>query len=104
MPTTTKPPESKTPALVAPGRIDFGKAADIANIPIFFPHRNANPRIPTRNVAMTHQSERGSGRIPDPAALDREADRLLAEGQHLIAERLSHLAAGLRTSAGRVAA
>ena len=53
---------------------------------------------------MTHQFERGSGRIPDPAALDREADRLLAEGQHLIAERLSHLAAGLRALAEAVPA
>ena len=54
------------------------------------------------HVAMTHQSERGSGRMLDPASLDREADRLLAEGQHRIAERLSHLAAGLRALAEAV--
>jgi hypothetical protein len=35
-------------------------------------------------------------RRPDPAALDREADALLQQGRHSLAEMLAHRAAEMR--------
>lgn len=47
---------------------------------------------------MTPPNESGPGRTPDPAVLDREADQLLAQGRHRLAEFLAHQAAALRVA------
>lgn len=50
---------------------------------------------------MTHHSSTAGHRrrsTPDPAALDRQADLLLAAGQHRQAEQLAHAAAAFRSA------
>ena len=59
----------------------------------------AGKSLGSDNLLLSHAGHLAQYRFEVAARLDREADQLLFEGRHAVAERLAHRAAELREAA-----